>query len=321
MAIPSTYRWVALGNLRIRPHKNAPHDAPTPALDETIELAKLRCEEKTHLRRHGVDQSRLMWFSDFVDLPAYYVFLAQVGDQNTTGVSFIDFETFRTRDITKRENEGGHFSAHIIIKKSQSQNGGHLILIERVPGIYLGSVREHFAWLSKDARLLKTYNINGKELQSRGIFEIDGYTSNTIRDALATGVLQDIEFVKTTSVHEDGLDEDPIIKEELWEAKWTIKEKVSEEQAESVFGKMRQFFRNFRNDDDDAHMFVRIKTAAGQIRRTEVPDDDSAVLEQAFVHNEIIRDFNEPLAQRHKEPRDDVIAKMLDIPARIEREG
>ena len=127
--------------------------------------------------------------------------------------------------------------------------------------------------------------------------------------------------MKTTSVHEDGLDEDPIIKEELWEAKWTIKERVSRSKPNPYLAKCASFSENFRNDDDDAHMFVRIKTAAGQIRRTEVPDDDLAVLEQAFVHNEIIRDFNEPLAQRHKEPRDDVIAKMLDIPARIEREG
>lgn len=93
-----------------------------------------------------------------------------------------------------------------------------------------------------------------------------------------------------------------------------------EEEADSVFGKMRGYFRDkFRKGDGDAHMFVRIKTAAGQIKRTEIPDGEEPVLEQAFVHNEFINNFDEPLAQRHDGLRDDVVKKILAIPAKMEK--
>lgn len=62
-----------------------------------------------------------------------------------------------------------------------------------------------------------------------------------------------------------------------------------------------------------------IKTAAGQIKRTEIPDGEEPVLEQAFVHNEFINNFDEPLAQRHDGLRDDVVKKILAIPAKMEK--
>ncbi len=288
-------------------------------LDEVLDIAKKRLLEGTQYREYGSDKSRLMWFSNFGDHSAYHLFLAENGDKKTSGVSFIDFETRATRDVPKLDNEGGHFTAHIAISKTPSLNGGHLILVERVPGVYLGALQNHFAWLCGDERLLKPYTDEaGKEKIARAVFEINGHQSSTIREALRTGSLQDIEFIQTVEEHEDGLDEDSVVKEVIHQAKWDIKQKVTEEQANSIFRKMRGFFREkFRKGDSDAHMFVRIKTAAGQIKRTEISDDEDSILEQAFVHNAIIRDFKVPLAQRHDGLRDDVVGQILAIPERL----
>lgn len=321
MTLPSSHRWIAVGNLVVRKEKRTPPNAPITTLEEFMDEAKQLCMEGNQYRAYGAQKSHLMWFDNFGHNNAYHIFLAGVGDKNTGGVSYIDFETRRSRDIEKEDNEGGHFTAHVAIAKTPTMLGGHLILVERVPGIYLSSIKDHFAWLSEHERLLKPYSDEKrKEKVARAIVEIDGHQSTTIRDALKAGTLQDIEFIQTVEENEDGLDEDTVVKEVVHQATWGIKKKVSDEEAGSVFKSMRSFFRDkFRKGDNDAHMFVRIRTAAGQIKRAEVTDGEEPVLEQAFVHNELISDFNEPLAQRHDGLRDDVVQKILAIPERVER--
>lgn len=319
MALPSNYRWIALGNLIVRKERRASPAAPETTLEEVVDVAKQRVSEGTQYREYS-NQSRLMWFGSFAEHDDYHLFLAENGDKNTSGVSFIDFDTLTSRDVHKEENEGGHFTGHIAIAKRPTATGGHLILVERVPGIYLGSIKNHFAWICGDERLQKKYrDEGGKDKVARAVFEIDGHQSSTIRDALQTGTLQDIQFIQSVEDHDDGLDEDQIIKDIVHQAKWDVKQRVSEEQATGVFNKMRTFFRDkFRKGDGEAHMFVRIKTSAGQIKRTEISDDEESVLEHAFVHNEVINQFDEPLAQRHDGLRDDVMEKILAIPGKLD---
>jgi len=273
MSLPSTHRWIALGNLKIRKDMRASANAPSFTLEEVMNEAKTRLSEGNHFREHGPDKSRLMWFSNFSDDDQYYLFLAEVGDKNTAGVSFIDFNTRESRDIKKGDNEGSQFTAHVATDEK------------------------------------------GIKKNSKPVFEIDGFQSSTIRDALRNGSLQDIEFVKTDDDYEDGLDEDPIIREKVYRAKWDIKRQVTENQANSIFGKMRAFFRDkFRDGSDKAQLFVRIKTAAGQVKQTEVINVEESTLEQAFIQNEKIEGFDRPLAQRHEGIRQDIIEKMLKIP-------
>lgn len=74
---------------------------------------------------------------------------------------------------------------------------------------------------------------------------------------------------------------------------------------------MRSKFRH--KPDADARMFIRIRTAEGQIRRTEVDENDENILGQAFIRNEIVNDFAAPLSQAHGALRDDMIDKMSAI--------
>jgi len=181
-----------------------------------------------------------------------------------------------------------------------------------VPGIYLSSVGEHFNWICKHSDYEKEVvddNVHAK--RSRPIFKIDGYQSRTIRDALRTGTLQDIEFVSHEEDYPDGLDEVSIVREIIHETQWNIKRKVTEDEARSLFGRLRNFVKTLKGGREHTKIFIRIKTDSGQIKRSEIEHDGDGILEQAFVQNEMVSDFEQPLPQKYDCIRQDMIEKML----------
>ncbi len=318
MALATTHRWITVGNVLIRNRKSDAPGAPKVSLHEVIAVASERLNKQQQIREFGRDKTKVMWFSGIEERSDYYWLLAETGDQNATGISFLDFQTRKTRDIEKRETEGSHYAAHVAISKTPLTNDtGHLLLAEKVPGIHLSSLKDHFAWLCRDDSLQKDYEDDGgKHRKASAVFEVDGYQSGTIRDALRTGTLQDIEFIQSVEGHEDGLDENSVVRQIVREAKWDVKAKVTEEQARSVFEKARAHWRgDFRkpSPEAEAKMFIRIKTDAGQIRRAAVDEDDENILDQAFVQNEFVGNFETPLSQRHDTLRDDMVRKMQKI--------
>ncbi|WP_282091210.1 hypothetical protein [Epibacterium ulvae] len=255
-----------------------------------------------------------MWCANHSEDQHHHRLILQTGDKNTTGVSFYHFEDHTSRDIEKEEQEGSHYAAHLLIRKTPDPTGGYLILIEKVPGIYLSSVKDHFTWACNRADYFKTVeDDDGQPKQFRPYFDILGHQSKTIRDALRTGVLQDVELIGQEENHEDGLDEDPIVQEVVHEARFEVKRRVSEDQAQTVFARARDFIRDFRGGADATQMFVRIKAANGQIKRTEIDYDGEEILEQAFVQNEVVNDFDPPLTQRYDAFRDDMVQKMIEV--------
>lgn len=313
MALPSNHRWIAVGKLALRNRKNAPHYAPDFILQDLIDALADRIARKDIHRNYSKD-SRRMWCADLAEDDQYHRLILQTGDKNVTGMSFLNFENMTTRDIEKEKEEGSHYASHIVIRKNPDATGQYLTLIEKVPGIYLSSIKDHFGWACNHANYQKTAeDDDGLPKAFRPYFEVLGHQSKTIREALNTGVLQDIELVSHDENHEDGLDEEPIVQEVVHEARFEIKRRVSEEQARTVFQRARDFINDFRCGADDTQMFVRIKAASGQIKRTEVNYDGDEILEQAFVQNEIVTDFDPPLTQRYEAFRDDMIQKMLEV--------
>jgi len=313
MALPLDYRWIVVGKLAIRNRANAPHYAPNFVIGDLIAALSDRINRGDTYRPYSKN-SRLMWCNDLAEDDHYYRLILQVGDKNVSGVSYLHFETLKTRDIEKEEAEGGHYAAHILIKKAADQHGRHLILIEKVPGVHLSSVKEHLAWVCKNPIYEKeVQDDDGNPKRFRPVFEIVGHQSRTIREALRTGTLQDIEFVSHEKNHQDGLDEDPIVEEIVHETKWQVKKRVTEDQARSTFGRIGDFVKKFKGGADATQIFVRIKADNGQIKRTEVRHNGDEILEQAFVQNEIVSDFDPPLTQRYEAFRDDMIQKMLEV--------
>lgn len=317
MAIPSNYRWVVVGNLAIRNRKNAPHFAPAFELGDLYHAITDRIANQAMYRSYGKN-SRLMWCAKIAEDGDFVRLIIEVGDKNVTGVSFLHFETRQTRDIDKEEDEGGHYAAHILIHKTPDNLGHHLILIEKVPGVHISSIKDHFAWVCNDPAYEKEADDDdGNPKRFRAIFEIDGHQSKTIREALQTGALQDIEFVSHEENHADGLDEEPLIQEIVHEARWEVKRRVTESQARGIFDRFGGFLDGFRGGPDNTHIFIRIKADNGQIKRTEVEHNADEILEQAFVLNEVVTDFDPPLPHRYDDFRDDMLTKMIEIATKI----
>lgn len=317
MAVPSNYRWIMVGKLAIRNRINAPHYAPAFAISDLISSLRDRIA-RGDVHRPYSKNSRLMWCGDIDEDDHYYRMILQVGDKNVAGVSFLDFVTKQTRDIEKSEEEGGHYAAHILIRKTADQHGRHLILIEKVPGIHLSSVKDHFGWVLKSPQYEKeAQDDDGNTKRFHPVFEIDGHQSRTIREALRTGALQDVEFISHDENHRDGLDEEAIVEEVVHEARWQVKKRVTEDQARSIFGRIGSFLADFRGGADNTQIFVRIKADNGQIKRTEVHHNGEEILEQAFVQNEIVSDFDPPLTQRYEAFRQDMIQKMLEVAGNV----
>lgn len=322
MALPIDRRWIVVGNVMLRNPKKAGANAPTTTLDELITVAKSLLADGKHIREFGGRKPRLMWLSDVEERDGIYWFLAHVGDQNAADFSYINLKTLKPRDVKKRSDEGSYYVAHVALgTAAHSKAAGHLLLAEKVPGIHLHAIKDHLTWLAQDERLRKTYVAEtGRERTTGLVFDVEGYESGTIGDALRGGKLQDIEFVEHVEQHEDGLDEDTVVRDRIHETRWQVKRQVNLDEARGVFSKARDFLRNgFRRGHPkaDAKMFIRIKTADGQIRRTEVDEDKENILDQAFVQHEAVKDFDPVLTQRYEGLRDDMVAKMSAIRSKV----
>ena len=245
-----------------------------------------------------------MWISDVEDQGSYYILLLHIGDKNVAGMSLVDFQTMAARDIEKADEEGGLYSSHILIHKGAEDNGRHVAMIEKVPGVHLSSVKDHLTWCCNSAGCTKEApSADGSLKEYRPIFVLDGYQSRTVSEAIAKGTLKDVEFVSIEENYQDGIDEQAIIEEVVKEARWTINKKVPASKINALFD-----FLKSKKPDGDVKMFVRIKTDSGQIKSTEVDPDSEQMLEAAFVQNEVVAGFNVPLPARH----DNILPQMVE---------
>lgn len=313
MAVPSNYRWVLIGEVAFRNDKRAPEGAEPFSLNEVMDIAKTRQQARTLCRTYA-KESKTMWLSHIDESdPNYYKLLLHSGDKNIPDASYVDFGTLQGRDIPKEENEGGQYSAHILVKKAPFQNGNHLIYIEKVPNVYLNAVSDYLTWVCREEQFHKTVETEeGKNRSYRPIVEVLGYQSTTLRQALQTGVFEDMEVV--SDVHyAQGVDEDPLIRQETSNIKLSVHKWVSEDQAKSIFGQVKD---RFSDRERQPKFFVRVKSSAGQVKRTQVnlqdADDLEPVLDCPFVLNEKIEGFSSPLGQRHQAIRADVVQKMIE---------
>lgn len=262
-----------------------------------------------------------MWFSDFRDAGDFHVFLAHTGDRNTAGPSFVNFRTKATRDIPVEVDEGGHFSAHILVSRDPDSAGCHFLLVEKVPNLHFSALRDHLGWICRADRFGKPFRSERGELRrNHPVFELLGYQATTVGDALKTGLLQDVELVSRDMRYDDGLDEDGVITEVARHVKLAVGRRVTENEAEHVIRQALNMLPQIGKRPNTNQMYVRIKTESGHVRRTEVESREvEHILEAAFVHNEFVDAFDRPLTQRYDTVRQDMLEKMLEIAARSER--
>lgn len=313
--LPRDYRWVAIGDLIIRKDRRAPDGVPDFSIEDLVSCIRDR-QDNNNIRRIYSNKECMMWCQGVHDDGRYLKMLLHRADKNVSGLSFVDFETFATKDINKLENEGGVFSSHVVIDLNADVSGRCMIVVEKVPGIYLGSVSDYFTWAMNGDAYFK-HAPNGAK--GRAIVDVEGRASQTLREAMLNGKIKDIEFV-TYNLQDQGLDEDPVIEREVNNVRWFVGKRLGAQRLDSLWERARSTYNIFRAAGRQAEVFVSIKLDNGTERKTALDMDAEAALEQAFVRNEQISGFEVPLNVRHEVVRADVVAKMIHAASPMELE-
>lgn len=134
MALPTNYRWISVGKIRVLNRDRSPEGAPPHKLADLIGALQ-NVQERPEGKRGYQHETRMMWCRPVGDRGDYYCVLVQVGDRDVADSAWIDFATEETRDSGKRETEGAHYCAHVLIRKQPDAHSRHLLLLEKVPGI------------------------------------------------------------------------------------------------------------------------------------------------------------------------------------------
>ena len=312
MPLSNRYRRVLVANLNIRNEERVPPYVSRYSFEEVKEIIarKHELDVTTYLFQK---ESRLIRIKDIQECQSgedkFFCLLLSLSDKDAPDAVYENFENGETRRFPKEENEGNATTAHVLINQSTKfTTPYHLVLIEKATGLTISIIERYLTFLLNDKLFMVTYEKEGEQKPYRPIFEILGHQSNTIRRALETGIVQDIELIS----HKEksaGFDEYPFVKEEKEEFQIVLQEKVDP-------NKFKEFVQVLRGKPDYSkfeHMFVRIKDdGEGTIKRAEI-DPDTDFLEDAFIQTELLKDFETPLEQAHAGIRDDMVVKMLKI--------
>ena len=316
MSLSSSYRFVTVANLFFRNEERIPVDVPDYEFREIKEIIEKQYKDKDTRYRFDkeIKQIRIKDIRNFQDRKGdqYLCILLSIGDKNAANTAYENFETSETRQIEKEKEEGNALTSHIIIRESPLENY-HLTLIEKVSGLSLNMISRYLNYLFKQSNYIKEYTNKNKQIKKyRPIFEFCGYQSNTIRKALESGTLEDIEFISHETV-DDGFDEAQYIREKKQKTTLLVKPGIETDTADSLLTNMVNKFRSEKHEK----MFIKIKNQNGSSKTTEVNTEinleTESVLDQVFVRTEIINNFSPPLEQAHSAIRNDLAQKMIDI--------
>lgn len=242
MSLSSKFRWVYVGKISLRKENNAPDGAPDFVIDDLFEALE-ECSGKMCGKRLFYNNEKLMWCSNVKKYNNYIVFLVQSGDKNASDPAFVDFNTSIVRSVSKENDEGQHFCSHILISQDFDKSGRHRIFVEKVPGINFTSLRAQFNFVFKNDKFMKIHS--GKEY--RCLVEIDGFQSNTLREAMIGGIVQDIKFIGTQKA-DFGLDEVDVIREVTMDVCWDIRARLDGNAATKLLTKAIDFMSGWGGD-------------------------------------------------------------------------
>ncbi len=323
MALPTDYRWISVGKIKIQNRQNSPVGAPPHELIDLI--ARLEAlQDSQEGKRAYQRETRLMWCNPVVESPEYYGLLMHVGDRDVADMAWIDFDTEETRNSGKKETEGAHYCAHILVKRQADALGRHLLLAEKVPGINFTSLKAHFNWILNGASP-KIFKVEDEDKSYKGKCEIDGFQSKTLQQAMTTGTILDLQLIGHET-QEQGQDEADLIRETSRRVTWDVRRQVDADGARRLLKLGIDKVRGWEAvEDDSKELLVRLKSNEGQIKTVEVPlgdgdleDDTNEALENAFMLNEKVAGFEEPLTQYYGEVRQDMLDKLIEKAVELE---
>lgn len=314
MSLKQTHRYVYKLRGFLKP---TPEGAPYVTIRDILELfrARIRGGEARKLYSNGDVIFRIRDIQFFND-DAYAVLLLSNADKDFTNPQLENFENGEIRTVEVLENEGNAYSAHLLIEMTPIEEGVpvHRILLESVPGI-----SRHYTKLFLTSEIRECFhatynNVNGDEKSYRAIFELDGESSLTIRQALENGgVLENISFVSHRP-RQDGQDEEACVEEISSQVSLKMERGITTDRATSALERTVNHYRQQNYQE----AVIRIHTDKGSKTTSLDLTENEDFLEKSFFQMEKIADFAIPLQQAPSEIRPDVVSKMIFL---LENEG
>lgn len=323
MALPTDYRWISVGKIKIQNRGHSPVGAPQHDLTDLISRLDTVHDSPEGKRVYQKD-TRLMWCNPVVDNGEYYGLLMQVGDRDVADTAWIDFTTEKTRNSGKKDTEGAHYCAHVLIKMQADAHGRHLLLLEKVPGINFTSLKAHFNWILNSAPP-KIFKVEDEDKSYKGKTEIDGFQSKTLQHAMTTGTILDLQLIGHEA-QEQGQDEADLVRETSRLVKLDVHRQVDADGARRLVHLGLNRLRGWEDvEDASKELLVRLKSNEGQVKTVEVPvgdgdleADTNEALENAFMLNEKVAGFEEPLTQNYSKIRQDMFEKLIQKAVELE---
>lgn len=317
MPLSQKHRSVSIGKILILPPKNtsAPQNLfkdiePEYILDGIVnkDFSVVFGDGETE-RRIGILESGQFSYEN-QPFRAYIIFYA---DKDIPPSSFMEYSTKAFRTETKSDDEAGVYSGHLIICRHNTTNE-FLFALERVPGVSLSSLKRLISDFLKENPIERTYEKEVKRKRKprtetktvRCVIHILGRESESIRQALSNGVFEGIEYRLEYKEKSQRM-EVPALDKARESASWTIGKKVNLQTSEEIIN--RVISHTFGAEEEGKRrFFLKITTADDITKTTEITDFEHP-LEQAFIHNERIRGFSEPLPQLHDQIHEEFCQK------------
>ena len=302
-------RWVFFNDQQLT---SRPEGAPPIEMRDIMKLLQVRQQagKSVKLINNKTAAIRIQDMT-FCDEHECVVLLLSYCDTNAADPVFEELETGVLRSEPKLEGEGVAISAHAMIslRPKVSHHNIYLMLLEDVPGIGKTKLDPFFNSEFKEVSDFSWFDADDSKRKScRPVSETVGHPSQTLRNDLERGVLQNMELISYES--DDELDEEG--ETELVRTVMTIKPKrksLSGSAALDVVEKVKMFGRKhgftnqkirFKRTDAERQRTVPINTA-----REDAGD-------ALYTRYEVVT-VGEPLPQCSDTIRKDVVDKMVDL--------
>jgi|GEM_PF-5225572 len=312
MKLKGNYRFAFILQTYLKP---MPSDAPY--LDVKMLGQELSTRVQAGLSHKLYDKGTVLYrIRDIKTYQDRYLgMLISCGDKNSSDPCFENFESGAIEPIKKKDNQGGSHAGHIVIdtQPKVADKPIYDMVLEKVPGLYPSKVQMFLRHEIKAAleKKLIYEDVSGKKKEFTTTIEIDGNSSHTIREALQDGQLKYVSLVGH-KVKQDGHDEVSHVAEEIQQIGMKMLPGIKSDKAVSFVEKQLQKLQSIGNNDFDT-MILRIETSQGVTKQATIDSETQNALEQAFYHQEQIKDFDPPLSDSIEKLRDDVIMKMIAL--------
>lgn len=296
--------------------KKHPEDSPPFDLDESIDLLNDRFTLGLAAMYLKKETAAIRIKELVVDKDnKFAILLINYSDKNISDPVFGDLTTGLLREEPKLEGEGVAVSAHLVISLEKGKSGGHLALLEYVPGLSRGIIQP---FLNNQLRQSSTYEFpsdTGKQKKCRPKFFFEALEGQNLKDDLTRGQLKSFELVKYKNTIKD-FDQDDQIEPTISTVEFKVKKHLTLEAAMSLIDDIRK--KGKKHDYSEIH--VRFKDKFGRSRAINIGTNEvdaanilygkydilktRTVIKQCtnLVHEELARQMCRLLAvETHKE--------------------